>query len=34
MKGVMGFLDRDTMAKACFRLRSRIDAVVMLTAIS
>ena len=28
MKAVMGSLDRDTVAKACQRLRSRIEAAV------
>jgi hypothetical protein len=27
MKAVMGSLDRNTMAKACWRFRSRIEAV-------
>jgi hypothetical protein len=28
MKGLVGFLDRDTMAKACKRFRSRIEAFI------
>jgi hypothetical protein len=28
MKGLLGFLDRDTMAKACKRFRSRIEAFI------